>query len=75
MPVKGSQISTVIRARKGGLSECFSHNDAWNMAHKGMTKADAWAIEKALTDEYGMFWPGRVNADVTRRINARLGSK
>ena len=52
--------------RAGGFNG-IGANDNWNIAHFGITQAEAAVVRKAMSSEYGMFPPKSPNLAALNR--------
>ena len=70
MRITQKQLNSVMKSYRLGL-DGIGYNDAWNVAHFGMTAHEYAKIMRALHEEYGMDIP---RGPSLRRVNARLAA-
>ena len=68
MKITQKQLNAYQKSRKLGL-DGIGFNDAWNVANFGITREIDNCIHRAVTDEYGMCVPARINLIA---VNKRL---
>jgi hypothetical protein len=64
------QLNNFLRSERAGL-DGIGFNDHWNKEHFGLTRAEADAIGKAISEEYGLVHPSKPDL---AKINKRMAS-
>jgi hypothetical protein len=64
------QLDNFLRSERTGMNG-IGFNDHWNKEHFGLTRAEADAIGKAISEEYGLVHPSKPDL---AKINKRMAS-